>query len=166
MPVRPPLPAASVLHVVVAAPCCRIGAYVDTAGWIAEIRFLPPWHETMAATDAPGRQFEDALLRYLEAPRAPLAALPLRRHGSPFQRRVWDAIDAIPCGQTRSYGELATQLGSHARAIGQACGANPFPIFTPCHRVIGRKGAGGFAHARDGWLIATKQWLLMHEGAL
>lgn len=94
--------------------------------------------------------------------------LPLAPAGSAFQRRVWDAIVAIPCGTTRTYGELARELGSAARAVGQACGANPYPIVVPCHRVVAatrgfNDGLGGFANATDGYLIDIKRWLLTHE---
>jgi len=63
-------------------------------------------------------------------------------------------------------GELACVLGSVPRAVGQACGANPFPLATPCHRVLAKLGPGGFAHARGGWLLETKLWLLQHEQAI
>ncbi len=61
---------------------------------------------------------------------------------------------------------MARTLGSAARAVGQACGANPFPLVVPCHRVLGSKGIGGFANHTEGWLIETKRWLLWHEGVL
>ena len=73
-------------------------------------------------------------------------------------------IAAIPRGEVRTYGDLAKRLGSSARAVGQACGDNPVPIVVPCHRVVGANGIGGFAHAADGYLVATKRWLLAHEG--
>jgi methylated-DNA-[protein]-cysteine S-methyltransferase len=76
---------------------------------------------------------------------------------------VWAAIRAIPAGQVRAYGDLARSLGSAARAVGQACGANPFPILVPCHRDVAQHAIGGFAHARGGFLIDTKQWLIQHE---
>ena len=94
--------------------------------------------------------------------------LPLATRGSAFQRRVWAALCGIPPGRTLGYGELARELGSVARAIGQACGANPFAPLVPCHRVIGAAGLGGFAHSTDeaGELLGIKRWLLRHEGAL
>lgn len=76
------------------------------------------------------------------------------------------AIAAIPRGRTATYGELATSLGSAPRAVGQACGANPFPLIVPCHRVTSAAGLGGFANAREGWLLEVKRWLLAFEGAL
>ena len=87
--------------------------------------------------------------------------LPLRAHGTAFQQRVWDALRAIPIGQTRSYGELAKLLGSSARAVGQANGSNPIPIFIPCHRVLAAAGALGGYSGGEG--PPTKLWLLEHE---
>ncbi len=84
--------------------------------------------------------------------------------GTPFQQRVWAAIRAIPAGATRTYKDLAGQVGSAPRAVGQACRANPCPIVVPCHRVVAVKGLGGFAGDRSGRLLAIKRWLLRHEG--
>jgi len=92
--------------------------------------------------------------------------LPVARAGTPFQRRVWARIAAIRAGRTRSYGELARDLGSAPRAVGQACGANPLPLVVPCHRVLAVGGIGGFAHRVGGFHLAVKRWLLAHEGAV
>lgn len=90
--------------------------------------------------------------------------LPLRPSGTRFQRRVWEQISAIPNHETRSYGELARTLHSAPRAVGQACGANPFPLLIPCHRVIAAGGGlGGFARHGGGFLLEVKRWLLAHE---
>lgn len=89
--------------------------------------------------------------------------LPLAPRGTAFQRRVWDALSAIPYGALRSYGDLARDLGSVARAVGQACGANPLPIVVPCHRVLAQGGGiGGFSgfHGTD-----SKRFLLALEGS-
>ncbi len=89
--------------------------------------------------------------------------LPLKFNGTTHQSKVWQAICAIPRGQTRQYGELARELASSARAVGQACGANAIPIIIPCHRVVSKAGLGGFAHHRDGYEPDIKRWLLKHE---
>ena len=84
--------------------------------------------------------------------------------GTPFQREVWQALRAIPCGQVMHYGQLAAQLGrpGAARAVGAANGANPISIVVPCHRVIGRNGTlTGYAGG-----VQRKEWLLRHEGYL
>jgi methylated-DNA-[protein]-cysteine S-methyltransferase len=88
--------------------------------------------------------------------------LPLSPAGSPFEQRVWAAMRQIPYGETRSYGELAMEVGSAPRAIGRACARNPIPIVVPCHRVLGRGGLGGYS---GGAGLPTKTWLLQLEGA-
>lgn len=88
-------------------------------------------------------------------------SLPLDFHGTPFQRRVWSALLGIPWGETRSYGQLARELGCAAasRAVGAANGRNPISIIAPCHRVLGAGGKlTGFAGG-----LATKQYLLRME---
>jgi AraC family transcriptional regulator of adaptative response/methylated-DNA-[protein]-cysteine methyltransferase len=72
--------------------------------------------------------------------------------GTPFQRRVWEALRTIPRGETRTYGEVAAQIGSPgaARAVGAACGANPIGLLIPCHRVVGAGGSlGGYYWGLD-----------------
>jgi methylated-DNA-[protein]-cysteine S-methyltransferase len=83
--------------------------------------------------------------------------------GSPFRRRVWQAIAEIPYGRTASYAEVAAAAGAPAafRAAGSACGANPITVVIPCHRVV----AAGHRLGGFGGSIATKIWLLRHEGA-
>ncbi|MEH3145953.1 MAG: methylated-DNA--[protein]-cysteine S-methyltransferase [Methylobacterium frigidaeris] len=87
--------------------------------------------------------------------------IPLDPRGTPFQLRVWEALTAIPPGETISYGELARRIGqpTASRAVGAANGANPLPVIVPCHRVI---GAGGGLTGFGGG-IETKRWLLALE---
>jgi methylated-DNA-[protein]-cysteine S-methyltransferase len=94
--------------------------------------------------------------------------LPLRFSGTHHRLAVWEAMQAIPAGKTRSYGDIAASLRSSARAVGGACGANPIPVVIPCHRVIGSGGSiGGFMGAKaEGFELGIKRWLLEHEGAL
>ena len=80
-------------------------------------------------------------------------------------RRVWAEIATIPSGKTHTYGQLAKSLKNAPRAVGQACGANPYPVVVPCHRVLAANGRlGGFAGHTDGFLLDVKRWLLAHEG--
>lgn len=88
--------------------------------------------------------------------------VPLAPRGSAFQQKFYAALCAIPYGETRTYGDLATQLGVSAQAIGQACGANPLAIMIPCHRVLGANSLGGFS-GRGG--VDAKVALLRLEGA-
>jgi methylated-DNA-[protein]-cysteine S-methyltransferase len=89
--------------------------------------------------------------------------LPLAPAGSSFETRVWSAMQQIPYGETRSYGDLADMISSAPRPVGRACGRNPIPIVIPCHRVLARGGLGGYSGAGG---LATKQRLLALEGAL
>ena len=89
--------------------------------------------------------------------------LPVRPAGSPFELRVWGAMQEIPYGDTRSYGDLAAATGSAPRAVGRACGRNPIPIVIPCHRVLGKGWMGGYSGSGG---LKTKQALLTLEGAL
>lgn len=137
----------------------------SAAGRIVEIVFLPPDVPASAPSDTASERACRQLERYLHDPDSPFD-LPTGEAGTAFQRRVWSTISAIPRGQTLSYGEMARRLGSAARAVGQACGRNPYPIVVPCHRVISADGTlGGFAGARDGYLLQAKRWLLRHEAA-
>ena len=107
--------------------------------------------------DEARRQLEayfDRRLTYFDLPLSPL--------GSAFERRVWEAMQQIPYGQTRSYGELAMEIGSAPRAIGRACGRNPLPIVIPCHRILGANGLGGYS---GGAGLPTKRSLLKLERA-
>ena len=85
--------------------------------------------------------------------------VPLAQHGTPFERRVWDRLRAIPYGETTTYGEIARELGSSARAVGRANGRNPISIIVPCHRVVGADGSlTGYAGG-----LEAKRALLDHE---
>ena len=149
---------------IVAAPFGAIGIRTET-GRIRELVYLPPHFSEKAATDdaaeLAARQVEnylrDADFRF---------TLPLPEAGSVFQRKVWAAISAIPRGSVKTYGEVARHIGSAPRAVGQACGANWFPLVIPCHRVTAAGGLGGFSNHDDehGFHLGVKRWLLKHEG--
>lgn len=89
--------------------------------------------------------------------------LPLAPAGTEFQQRVWTLMSAISYGKTMSYGEMAAALGSAARAVGMACGANPIPVIIPCHRVLAANGMGGYSGEGG---VETKVALLRLEGVL
>ena len=147
--------------VIVEFPVMKVGVRTQNDR-VVEIRYLP----SSIAVIAPRNPLAERAARQLERYRADSDAtfdLPLLIEGSPLQRAVWEAMCSIPRGQTRTYGDLAQQLGAEARAIGQACGDNRLPIVIPCHRVVAAHGIGGFARATEGFLIEAKRWLLRHE---
>lgn len=98
---------------------------------------------------------------YFDGTAAAIGGLPLDMRGAPFERRVWNALQAIPPGQTTSYGAIAKALDAPgaSRAVGAANGANPIAIIVPCHRVIGSSGSlTGYGGGLD-----RKTWLIDHE---
>ena len=105
-------------------------------------------------------QARDQLQAYFDGRRMSFD-LPLAPEGSDFQKRVWTALCAIPPGETRSYADIARNISSAPRAVGGANGANPIPLFIPCHRVIAADGSLGGYSGGDG--PATKRYLLDHE---
>jgi methylated-DNA-[protein]-cysteine S-methyltransferase len=131
---------------------------------VTAIDFLPGNGNT-SAYDASGRAAREAVaqLRTYFRDAYHRFTISLAPTGTPFQRRVWDALRRIPAGTTRSYGELAQQLDSSARAVGGACRANPIPLMIPCHRVVGTHDMGGFMGVTSGPGILLKQRLLSHE---
>jgi len=93
------------------------------------------------------KEIEEALESYFKGTRKHFNVR-VNPMGTPFQQQVWNALRAIPYGETRSYGEIAEQIGRQkaCRAVGAANGKNPIPIIIPCHRVIGKNGKlTGFA---------------------
>ena len=149
---------------VVTAPGFALGVRC-TDDEITEIEFIEP-----RPAEAPVNALAAEAVRQLRAWLADPAfafGLPLRPAGTLFQRRVWQQIADIPAGETRTYGQLAKDLKNAPRAVGQACGANPYPVVVPCHRVVASGGGlGGFNRERGGFLLDVKRWLLKHEGSL
>jgi len=146
---------------VLPAPICRLGARF-TGDALTRLDFLPLDTPLSTPADARARQLAHELEAYWHNPAHDFDLLYVP-HGTPFQLRVWHALMAIPAGQPTTYGALAKQLGTAARALGQACGANPLPILIPCHRVVAANGLGGFMHSATGAPLDVKTWLLAHE---
>jgi len=132
-------------------------------GLLAGLDFLPPNTPLQPSPEALVEALAEELNASYADPRHRFG-IPLCLIGTPYRRRVWAALQAIPAGQTVSYGELARRLDSAPRAVGQAVGDNPVPILVPCHRVLGATGLGGFMHRGDDFALGIKRWLLRHEG--
>ena len=147
--------------VVIEFPKMKVGV-ATRDGRVVEIKYLPPSVPALPAKNPLAERAARQLERYRADPDAKFD-LPVAVEGTPLQRAVWDAMCAIPRGRTRTYGDIARELGADARDIGQACGDNRLPIVIPCHRVVAANGLGGFAHATSGYLIEVKRWLLAHE---
>jgi methylated-DNA-[protein]-cysteine S-methyltransferase len=148
---------------ILAAPFCHLGACFS-GEVLTRLDFLPATTQATAMPDARAQRLADELAAYWRNP-AHQFDLPFKPNGTPFQLRVWQALVEITPGKPTTYGALARQLGTAARAVGQACGANPLPILIPCHRVVSAQGLGGFMHAASGAPLDFKSWLLAHERA-
>ena len=144
----------------------RAGLATPIGGFWVEARdraiIRAGWGDAPSATDDPilrlalseiAAYFDGTLTQF---------SVPLRPEVSAFQGRFLQALQTIPFGETRTYGQLAKQLNTPAQAIGQACGANPIPLLIPCHRVLGATGLGGYSGTGG---VETKVALLRHEGA-
>lgn len=157
-------------HVVVATPVGQLQIAVSSRGitgiYMQESTHPPAPEDLGSALAAPGEhplleQCARELHEYFEAQRTEFS-VPLDAHGTEFQQRVWAQLAAIPYGESRSYGEIALELGDAklTRAVGTANGRNPISIIVPCHRVIGADGSlTGYAGG-----LAAKLLLLRLEG--
>jgi methylated-DNA-[protein]-cysteine S-methyltransferase len=131
---------------------------VDFQGGDRPVQLEPAWQENAGMLDHARQQLHE----YFQGQRQQFS-LPLAPHGTPFQQRVWQALQRIPFGTTLTYRELARRLDrpEAARAVGHANGRNPIAIVIPCHRLIGSDGhLRGYAGG-----LALKRRLLEHEGA-
>ncbi len=131
---------------------------VETDGAITGAGWRDPGRDHTGLLDLAAGQLRD----YFDGSRQ-VFDLPMEPPGSAMQRRFCAAMAAIPFGETRTYGELAAELGISTQAAGQLAGGNPIPILIPCHRVMGAGGKlVGFSGGQG---VETKVWLLRHEGA-
>ena len=139
-------------------------AALDFNGYEARMqRLLSKRYEEVKFTEKSNPCGFSACLRaYLAGQLDALDAIPVDTGGTEFQRAAWQALRTIPAGSTATYAEQAARIGrpKAVRAIGAANGQNPVAIVLPCHRVVGANGSmTGYAGG-----VATKEWLLRHEG--
>ena len=156
-------------YCVITAPFGCLGVQtelVDGSLMISKIDYLPPNtvlrppanHLAKAFSKQCGEYFNNAFSVF---------DLPLKPTGTVHQQKVWSAALDIGVGNTSTYGEIAKRIKSGPRAVGTACGANPYPLLTPCHRVVSAQGLGGFMKEDNpGFYRQIKLWLLRHEGAI
>lgn len=154
---------AATYNAIIDAPFGKVGLRTGE-GALREVVYLPAQTASVAPDSELAERAATQIAHYFDHAEAGFD-LPLAALGTPFQRRVWDGICAISAGSVLTYGELAQRLGGVSpRAVGQACGDNPFPLVIPCHRVVSASGLGGFAHhGEEGFFLDVKRWLLAHE---
>jgi methylated-DNA-[protein]-cysteine S-methyltransferase len=145
------------------APFATLGILSDDTHLLA-IHFLPlSIHAEPPTPNTIAHLAAVQLMIYLDKPNFKFD-LPIKLNGSKHQLDVWHAMQKIPAGKTKTYGELALSIDSSPRAVGTACGKNPLPIVVPCHRITAANGLGGFMGGRRDDPLAIKRWLLTHEG--
>ena len=141
-------------------------AIVTDGAVVTGVRYLPRQTAAKVPHDRAAERACREIERYLDDPEH-VFQLPYRLEGTAFQRRVWREIEKLFPIKTITYGVIAQRIGSAARAVGGACGANPVPLFVPCHRVLAAGGLlGGFMGGKDDFPLSVKRWLLRHEGLL
>jgi methylated-DNA-[protein]-cysteine S-methyltransferase len=133
--------------------CC--GDVICDVDWLAGM-------EEASLKNAPTTGFITGLNAYWFDP-ASVVRIKLRVQGSPYRRQVWEVLCGIPLGETLSYAAVAKKMGSSARAVGNACRDNPYPLFIPCHRVVAASGLGGYCGQTAGQMLAIKHDLLAFE---
>lgn len=147
---------------IVPAPFGAIGVRA-AGGVLQELCYLPASYKEQVAADAFSANIAAQVSVYLRDPDYQFN-LSLPELGTVYQRKVWTVINTIPRGDVLTYGDVARRIGSAPRAVGQACGANWFPLVIPCHRVTASGSIGGFARHEGGFHQDVKRWLLAHEG--
>jgi methylated-DNA-[protein]-cysteine S-methyltransferase len=150
-----------VYDVTVEFPKFKVGV-ATRDGVVTELKYLPLSAPSIAAKNPLAEKAARQLEAYKRDPDSAFD-LPVAIQGTELQKAVWRAMRAIPRGSTRTYGDVARELGADPRDIGQCCGDNRLPIVIPCHRVVAADGIGGFGHATSGYLLEAKRWLLAHE---
>ena len=156
-------------YCVISAPFGCLGVQtelVDGSLMISKIDYLPPNTGLISPRNALAKAFSKQCDQYFNDALS-IFDVPLKPAGTVHQQKVWDATQGIGVGKTSTYGEIAKMIKSGPRAVGTACGANPYPLVTPCHRIVLAQGLGGFMKEdAPGFYRQIKIWLLKHEGAL
>ena len=159
----------STQYCVIDAPFGRLGILtelVDDSLMLSKIEYLAATASLIAPQNQLAKEIAKQCKAYFKNPQYQFN-LPLKPAGTIHQQKVWNQIQHIPVGSTTTYGELAKKIKSGPRAVGTACGANPYPLISPCHRVVAVQGIGGFMKENSpGLHRQIKIWLLKHEGAL
>ena len=145
---------------IIPAPFGAVGINTQN-DFLVGLRLLPMSQPEKSSANPFVQHVASVIKQYLQDATVSLD-IPIAISGTPFQKRVWQAIASIPSGHTVSYSELAEMVASGPRAVANVCGANHVPLVIPCHRVVAKSGLGGFMQG-EAHGLAVKQWLLEHE---
>lgn len=146
---------------VFASPVGKLGIEINEE-YLVGIHFVPDEVKTANPSSSLAHVVIDQLEQYFEKKLLQFT-LPIKLQGTSFQNHIWKCLQDIPYGGTKRYGDIATELTTSPRVIGNACRRNPIPIIIPCHRIVASNGIGGYSGARLGKWLDIKTWLLQHE---
>ncbi len=154
-------------NAVVKTPFGALGIRVNSAQThIQEFIYLPAEVQSQNADCELAALASEQVQRFIDEP-AFKFELPLLHQGTEFQNKVWRVIASLDAGQVLTYKQVGQIISCGApRAVGGACGANPYPLIVPCHRVVASNGIGGFARNDGGFYVGIKRWLLAREGII
>lgn len=147
---------------IITGPHCKLGIQADDS-MVLGVEFLSSKEKELSPKNRMSEEAAIQIYHWLNDSEW-VFSLPLLEQGTLFQKKIWRALLEIKPGQPKTYGGLAGELGSGARAVGNACRANPYPVIVPCHRIVAINGLGGFSGEKGGVKLKTKRWLLEHEG--
>ncbi len=120
------------------------------------------WDLTVTANDSQDHELQQKFAAFWITPSQSIS-VKLLKHGTDYRHRVWAALNNIPLGTTLTYSALASIIESSARAVGNACRDNPYPVIIPCHRVVSVAGLGGYCGQTEGDFMTIKSRLLNYE---
>lgn len=154
-------------HSIIAAPFGELGIKLDLQREaLCRIEFLLPGKDLSTNTSNLNlpliKEITAQLQQYFINP-AFTFHIPLHFEGTHLYQKIWNKMQEISMGTTVTYGNLAAQIDTSPRVIGNACRKNPIPLIVPCHRVVAANGIGGFAGEKKGTMLSIKEWLLNHE---
>ncbi|MEQ1528946.1 MAG: methylated-DNA--[protein]-cysteine S-methyltransferase [Methylococcales bacterium] len=131
---------------------------------VIQVDWLPAQQDGLNLPAPANKLFQRLLNDYFHNPHKDIPVKFLSQ-GSVFSHKVWAEMLNIPCGKTLTYTDIAKTLTSSPRAVGNACRANPYPLFIPCHRVVSVTGIGGYCGQTEGDFMNIKRKLLAFEAA-
>ena len=134
-----------------------------TDKYVVSVEFAGTTKASSTVLHGLAKQIDEQIKNYCQSSNN-LFNLPVQLEGTDFQKKVWRALQKIPVGEVKTYGELAADLHTSPRAVGNACRRNPIPFIIPCHRVVSKTGIGGFSGEVEGEYLSIKRKLLRHEG--
>lgn len=146
-----------VYQAIIQTPVGKLGI-ITLDQLLIRIDFLTEDKSLIAPSGETLNNIVNQLYQYFQCPSFQFN-IPYWLQGTPFQQKVWQTLSKLSLQKTINYGTLAKKLKTGARAIGNACRANPLPILIPCHRVVAQRDLGGY----KGKEISIKKWLLKHE---